>query len=68
MWPIPMVWKTDTNVQYVTVVSLPEQIHAYMETPQPRIRAVELLYMFEMLLWSIIVQSLNVYSVDNEKQ
>ena len=44
MWPIPLVWKTDTNVQYVTVVSPPEQIYAYMENPQPRIRAVDLLY------------------------
>ena len=40
MWPISLVWKTDTNVQYATVVSPPEQIHAYMENPQPRIRAV----------------------------
>ena len=44
MWPIPLVWKTDTNVQYVTVVSPPEQIYAYMENPQPGIRAVDLLY------------------------
>ena len=67
MWPIPLVWKTDTNVQYETVVSPPEQIHAYLENPQPRIRAVELLHMYEMLPWSI-VQSLIVYSVDNKKQ
>ena len=66
MWPIPLVWKTDTNVQYATVMSPPEQIHAHMENPQPRIRAVELLYMSEMLLWSIVVQSLNVNSVDNK--
>ena len=50
MWPIPLVWKIDTNVQYATVVSPPEQIYAYMENPQPRIRAMELLYMYEMLL------------------
>ena len=67
MWPIPLVWKTNTNVQYAAVVSPPEQIYAYMENPQPRIRAVELLYMYEMLPWSI-VQSLNVYSVDNNKK
>ena len=69
MWPIPLVWKTDTNVQYVTVVSPPEQIYAYMENSQPRNRAVDLLYiyMYGMLSWSI-VQLLNVYSVDNKKQ
>ena len=59
--------KIDTNVQYETVVSPPEQIHVYTENPQPRIRTVELLHMYEMLPWSI-VQSLIVYSVDNKKQ
>ena len=69
MWPIPLVWNTDTIVQYVTVVSQPEQIYAYMENPQPRIKTVDLLYiyMYEMLPWSI-VHSLNVYSVDNKKK
>ena len=67
MLPIPLVWKTDTNVKYETVVSPPEQIHAYMEKPLPHIRAVELLHMSEMLPWSI-VQSLNVYSVENKKK
>ena len=31
------------------LLSPPEQIYAYMENPQPSIRAVELLYMYEML-------------------
>ena len=45
MWPIPLVWKTNTNAHYVTVVSPPEQIYAYMENQQPHIRAVDLLYL-----------------------
>ena len=67
VWPIHLVWKTDTNAQYVTVMSPPEQIHAYMENPQPHIRAVEWLFMYEILPWSIVL-SLNVNSVDNKKQ
>ena len=41
--------KTNTNVQYATVVSPPEQIYAYVENPQLRNRAVGLLYTYEML-------------------
>ena len=35
------VKKNYTNAQYVTVVSPPEQIHVYMENPQPNIRVIE---------------------------
>ena len=66
VWPLPLEWKTYTNAQYVTVVSPPEQIHAYMEKPQPHIRAVEWLCMYEILPWSIILP-LIVNSMDNKK-
>ena len=42
----PQVCQIDTLARYVTVVSLPEQLHTYMENPQPHIRAVKWLYIY----------------------